>query len=78
MSKAALFDMEDTLTDRAASIWVFALALDQLGVSSREAWFIGDHPMNDALGAASAGLTPVWLATALPWPADTTAPTHII
>ena len=48
---------------------LFALALDQIGLKAEEALFVGDHPINDMLGAAVAGLTPVWFRGSHPWPA---------
>ncbi len=47
---------------------IFHLALAQLGKSPEEAWFIGDHPLNDMIGSAAAGLTPVWLRGMHAWP----------
>ncbi|MFB9328532.1 HAD family hydrolase [Paenibacillus aurantiacus] len=40
---------------------IFAIALDQLGVSPRHAAYVGDHPANDVDGAIRAGLHAVWL-----------------
>lgn len=39
---------------------IFERALERLGVSADQAWFIGDHPMADVAGAHAAGLTAVW------------------
>ncbi|TVY10149.1 HAD family hydrolase [Paenibacillus cremeus] len=39
---------------------IFQLALRELDVTSAEAWYVGDHPRNDVLGAASAGLCTIW------------------
>ena len=35
---------------------VFARALQSLGCAGDEVWFVGDHPRNDIVGAAAAGL----------------------
>jgi putative hydrolase of the HAD superfamily len=43
---------------------IFERALGRLGVSARDAWFVGDHPLVDMRGAFDAGLTPVWRHTA--------------
>jgi putative hydrolase of the HAD superfamily len=48
---------------------IFALALAELGCEPARAWFVGDHPHNDALGAANAGLHAIWLRGVRPWPA---------
>ena len=48
---------------------IFELALSQLDLAPEETLFVGDHPINDVLGAAVAGLTPVWFRGSHPWPA---------
>jgi putative hydrolase of the HAD superfamily len=57
---------------------IFHLALAALGLSPAQAWHIGDHPINDALGAASAGLNAVWLCATQPWPDAYPPPIHQI
>ena len=47
---------------------IFALALETLGLSPSEAWFVGDHPEADIIGAKRAGLTGVWITGFHPWP----------
>ncbi|MDB5084822.1 MAG: hydrolase [Bacilli bacterium] len=47
---------------------IFELALKEMNVAATEAWFVGDNPINDVIGAALAGLTPVWIK-GQPWPA---------
>ena len=47
---------------------VFQRALDQLACEGGQAWFVGDHPYNDVLGAAGVGIKPIWLAGVHPWP----------
>lgn len=49
---------------------IFDLALDRLDVSPFDAWFIGDHPVNDVMGAHAAGLDAIWLRRGLDWPLD--------
>jgi putative hydrolase of the HAD superfamily len=44
-------------------------ALDIAGDATERVWFVGDHPFNDVLGAANAGLTAIWLRGVRPWPA---------
>ena len=39
---------------------IFERALQRLGVSADQAWFVGDHPVADVAGAHAAGLTAVW------------------
>jgi putative hydrolase of the HAD superfamily len=40
---------------------IFIAALEKYSCSPRSAWHIGDSHAEDYLGAASAGLTPIWL-----------------
>jgi putative hydrolase of the HAD superfamily len=40
---------------------IYQLALEQMGVEADQAWMVGDHVINDVLGARAAGLTGVWL-----------------
>ena len=54
---------------------IFAHALAEIGCTAVHAWFVGDHPINDVLGAAAVGLQPVWLAGVQPWPPDRPTPT---
>ena len=50
---------------------VFLRALEKLSRRAEGAWFVGDHPRNDILGAAAVGLKPIWLAGIHEWPAGT-------
>ena len=47
---------------------IFRRALRHLRVEPREAWFVGDHPVNDVAGAAAVGMRAFWLRRQLPWP----------
>lgn len=57
---------------------IFHLACSQLGVRPNEAWFVGDNPINDAIGARNAGLVDVWLRGYADWPASRPPATHAI
>jgi putative hydrolase of the HAD superfamily len=46
---------------RKPSAEIYQLALERLGVKADQAWMVGDHIVNDVLGARGAGLTGVWL-----------------
>jgi putative hydrolase of the HAD superfamily len=46
---------------------IFEHALAALGVRPETAWFVGDNPFTDILGARAAGLTAVWLRRGA-WP----------
>lgn len=47
---------------------IFQLALEELSIDASTAWFVGDHPLNDVVGASTAGLTAIWLNTGEEWP----------
>ncbi|MHB8578168.1 MAG: HAD family hydrolase [Dehalococcoidia bacterium] len=53
---------------------IFLHALAEVGCAPAEAWFVGDHPLNDVFGASTAGLRGIWLPALLPWPAELPAP----
>lgn len=57
---------------------IFRLALAQIGCAPGEAWFVGDHPVNDVLGANAAGLRGIWLPALHPWPAGEPEPWRTI
>ncbi len=47
---------------------IYQLALMEMKIAPAEAWFVGDNPTNDVVGAAAAGLTSVWLRGTTAWP----------
>lgn len=47
---------------------IYLHALDRLGVSVEQAWFVGDCAVNDAVGATRAGLRAIWLERHGKWP----------
>jgi putative hydrolase of the HAD superfamily len=49
---------------------IFAHALAQIGCRAADTWCVGDHPVNDVLGAAAAGLRAIWLTRVCSWPSD--------
>jgi putative hydrolase of the HAD superfamily len=54
---------------------IFMHALAEIGCAAVHTWFVGDHPINDVLGAAAVGLRPIWLSGVQPWPPEHPAPT---
>ena len=44
--------------------------LAEVGCDASQAWFVGDHPINDVLGAAAVGLRPIWLTGVHSWPPE--------
>ena len=53
---------------------IFELAQKQLGLEPAELVFVGDHPINDVVGAHEAGWTAVWLRGKHEWPEDRETP----
>lgn len=49
---------------------IFAHVLAAMGCQASQAWFVGDHPINDVRGATASGLRPIWLTGVHPWPTD--------
>ena len=49
---------------------IFTHDLAQIGCRAADTWFVGDHPVNDVLGAAAVGLRAIWLTGVCPWPPD--------
>jgi putative hydrolase of the HAD superfamily len=43
---------------------IFEIALERLQLEAAQVWMVGDHPVNDVLGARGAGLVGVWLKNA--------------
>ncbi len=46
---------------------IFAIAVQRLGVDPADAIYVGDHPVNDVLGARLAGLQSIWYRGNQPW-----------
>ena len=53
---------------------IFHTAVSSISVKPPEAWFVGDHPINDVLGADEAGLTGIWMEVGYSWPEDHDGP----
>jgi putative hydrolase of the HAD superfamily len=53
---------------------IFAIAAQELGVEPDECWFVGDHPVNDIVGALATGMQAVWLRGFHDWPRDQVRP----
>jgi putative hydrolase of the HAD superfamily len=47
---------------------IFVHALNEMKCQPSQAWFVGDHPVNDVLGAMAAGLSPIWSSGGHRWP----------
>jgi len=46
---------------------IFDQCLKALDIAPEEAWYVGDHPVNDVQGSAAAGITPIWLSQYKAW-----------
>lgn len=53
---------------------IFEFAQKQLGLEPAELVFVGDHPINDVVGANEAGWTAIWLRGKHEWPGDRELP----
>lgn len=49
-------------------IRIFQSALTEMQCNADEAFFVGDHPLNDYVGSIKAGLVGIWLEGAHHWP----------
>jgi putative hydrolase of the HAD superfamily len=56
---------------------IFRRAAEDLGIGPSEAVYVGDHPIKDVLGAAAAGLRPIWLRRGIPWPDEHPPPLQL-
>lgn len=56
------------------AIFLHAAAL--AGLAPDEIAFVGDNPENDVLGAAAAGMTPIWMDHFSQWPEGRERPEH--
>jgi putative hydrolase of the HAD superfamily len=56
----------------------FLHALRGLQCAGSDAWFVGDHPRNDILGASAVGARAVWVRGAHPWPAELPHPERYV
>jgi putative hydrolase of the HAD superfamily len=57
---------------------VFQVAACEIGVEPCACLFVGDHPLNDVVGASNAGLTSVWLEGVHEWLSDLPLPSRRI
>lgn len=49
---------------------IFLAAVAKLGIVAERCLFVGDHPVNDIMGARSAGLQTAWLSRGRTWPEE--------
>lgn len=53
---------------------IFKVAAAELGIDTKECWYVGDHPINDISGALNAGMHAIWLRGFHDWPDDERQP----
>ena len=46
---------------------IFNTALERLGLDASQVLFVGDHPINDIVGAAKVGMQTAWLRHGREW-----------
>lgn len=56
----------------------FAVLANGMGLKNEEIAFVGDHPKNDVMGAANAGMTAFWIKALVPWPDGVAEPEHTV
>lgn len=59
------------------SAHIFEYALNEMGCTAEEAFFIGDHPINDYMGSSKLGFTSIWFEGAHAWPENYEKPLSI-
>jgi len=53
---------------------IFRYALEEIGCLAAATLFVGDHPVNDVIGSAEAGLVSVWFEGIHAWPSPHPVP----
>ena len=60
-------------------IKIFNEAIRRSGVNKRDIYHVGDHPVNDIVGAQKAGLRTIWMNPAgISWPGNSEEPDYTI
>ena len=63
--------VSETFGSRKPEPAIFLAAAACLGVAPAAVLFVGDHPVNDVVGARRVGMRTAWLHRGKPWPNDT-------
>lgn len=66
--------ISDAIGIRKPAREIFTHAIRELGVDAAHSLFVGDHPINDILGAQSAGMRTAWIPGTSPYPAGQSPP----
>ncbi len=78
---AEFFDtivISDSVGVKKPDSGIFDIALSNLGAHASESLFIGDHQVNDYLGATNASLIPVWFQNKQVWQQTTVKPKYVV
>ncbi len=57
---------------------IFQTAAAELEVAVESCWYVGDHPINDIVGARNAGMKNIWLKGFHDWPQGISAPEYAV
>lgn len=57
---------------------IFIQTLEAMALTPEQAWYVGDHPLNDVVGASRAGMTAIWFRRNEAWQNTSPAPDHTI
>lgn len=56
---------------------IFEIALERMKCKAKDAYYVGDHPVNDIQGSTLSGFTAIWLAGSFDWPESIEKPLSI-
>ncbi|MFQ3230564.1 MAG: putative hydrolase of the HAD superfamily [Reinekea sp.] len=57
---------------------IFTHSVFDAGFIPEQCWYVGDHPINDIVGARKAGMQTIWLKGFHSWPNNIEAPAHSV
>ena len=57
---------------------IFLRAMSGIDAYPEDAWFVGDNPVADILGASNVGMVPVWMRGSHDWPGEYPQPSRQI
>ncbi|AXU98015.1 hydrolase (plasmid) [Erwinia persicina] len=57
---------------------IFHAGANVLDFHPEQCWYVGDHPVNDYLGAKNAGMKAIWLKGFHEWPRNWVSPEHSV
>lgn len=78
LSKFDAVSISEVVGSKKPEGTIFQDCISKLGISKTEAIFVGDHIVNDYIGAMNFGLKPIWFQGSQSWPKDITPLNSII